>query len=89
MPAYEAGEGSYPVIAVRFAIGEATVKRAKELVLPVSRLPSQPRNVRSNTPIRHPVTVTVTVAVTAHGPRPTADECERRQPDALATKTPK
>lgn len=25
--AYEAGDGSYPVIAVRFAVGEATVKR--------------------------------------------------------------
>lgn len=25
--AYEAGDGSYPVIAVRFALGEATVKR--------------------------------------------------------------
>ncbi len=25
--AYEAGEGSYPVIAARFALGEATVKR--------------------------------------------------------------
>lgn len=25
--AYEAGEGTYPVIAARFAIGEATVKR--------------------------------------------------------------
>jgi transposase len=25
--AYEAGEGSYPVIAARFAVGEATVKR--------------------------------------------------------------
>ena len=25
--AYEAGDGSYPVIAARFALGEATVKR--------------------------------------------------------------
>ena len=25
--AYEAGEGSYPVLAVRFAVGEASVKR--------------------------------------------------------------